>query len=328
MTKLVTSVAALQLVEAGRLALDEPLGGVVEELAAPMVLDGFDEAGQPILRPARTDLTLRRLLTHTSGFGHEVWSAPIARYQAVTGALPESSRTLESLRMPLLFDPGERWEYGIGLEWVGKVVEAASGQALGAYLRDHLTGPLGMADTDFGIVPRHHGRTARVHRRDPDGALRPIDVATAVGEYESGGGGLFGTAGDYLALLRMLLNGGRHGDVRILRPETVSAMTENHIGALDVVAMRSGMPAVSNDFELFPGQGTKWGLGALFNVEAVPGGRSAGSLGWGGVANCYYWLDPLARLAGVFMTQILPFGDPTALALFAAFERAVYGMVR
>jgi methyl acetate hydrolase len=328
MTKLVTSVAAMQIVEQGKIDLDEPLGRVVEALSAPLVLDGFDGDDAPILRPARTPLTLRRLLTHTSGFGHEAWSPPIARYQDVTGSPQESSRTLASLHMPLLFDPGERWEYGIGLEWVGKCIEAASGQTLGAYFRDHITGPLGMKDTTFGVVPSHRGRLARVHQREPDGSLRRIDVSTKVGEYESGGGGLFGSAGDYLSFLRMLLNGGRHGDVRILKPKTVSSMIGNHIGSIDVVGMKSGMPSVSNDFELFPGESKKWGLGALVNVEAVPGGRAAGSLGWGGVANCYYWLDPSTRLAGVFMTQVLPFGDPTALSIFGEFERCVYGLAK
>jgi CubicO group peptidase (beta-lactamase class C family) len=326
MTKLVTSIAAMQLVEQGRIALDEPLGRLMEALAEPLVLEGFDKRGAPILRKSRRPLTLRQLLTHTSGFGHEAWSPPIGRYQDVTGSLPESSRTNASLHMPLLFDPGERWEYGIGLEWVGKAIEAVSGESLGRYFRDHITGPLGMKDTTFGVAPQHRGRIARVHRREPDGTLRPIDISTAVGEYESGGGGLYGTAGDYLTFLRMLLNGGRHGDLQILKPETVTSIIANHIGSIDVVTMRSAMPAVSNDFELFPGRPKKWGLGALVNVEAVPDGRSAGSFGWGGVANCYYWLDPSARRAGVFMTQILPFGDPTALSVFGTFEQGIYGL--
>ena len=324
MTKLVTSVAALQLVEQGKLALDEPLGRPIPELAAPMVLDGFSADGSPRLRPAKRPLTLRRLLTHTSGFGHEAWSAGIARYQDVTGAPKESSRTNASLRMPLLFDPGERWEYGIGLEWVGKAIEAASGKTLGAYFREHLTGPLEMNDTVFGVVPSHSGRLARVHQRDPDGSLRPIDVDTKPGEYEAGGGGLFGTAGDYLTFLRMLLNHGRLGRSQILKPETVELLGRNHLGPIEVVQMKSGLPALSNDFELFPGMSKKWGLGALINVEPGPNGRSPGSQGWGGIANCYYWLDPTKRLAGVFLIQILPFGDPIALDLFGRFERHVY----
>jgi methyl acetate hydrolase len=325
MSKTVTSVAALQLVEQGKIGLDQPLGGVVAELANLEVLEGFSPAGAPRLRLAKRPVTLRRLLTHTSGFGHDVWSADVARYQAATGIPRLSTQTNASLRLPLLFDPGDKWEYGVGLEWVGKVVEAVSGQTLGAYLRENVTGPLGMRDTEFGIVPRHHGRVASVYRRQPHGGLEPIEMTAMPGEYEAGGGGLYGTAGDYLVFLRMLLNQGEYKSHRILKPETVAMMGENHCGEVSVAMMKSGDPLTSNDFELYPEMVKRWGLHAMITPSAGPDGRSAGSQGWGGVANCYFWIDPAKQIAGIFLTQIMPFGDKRALALSAAFERGVYG---
>lgn len=325
MTKTITSVAAMQLVEQGKIALDQPLGELVPELANLEVLEGFGADGAPRLRPAKRPVTLRRLLTHTSGFGHEIWSQDIARYQAATGMPSLGTQTNASLRLPLLFDPGEKWEYGVGLEWVGKAIEAASGETLGAYLRRNVTGPLSMRDTEFGIAPAHRGRVASVYQREPDGRLTPTEMSSKPGEYEAGGGGLYGTAGDYLVFLRMLLNDGAHEGRRILKPETVALMGQSQTGSVAVAAMKSREPRTSNDFELFPDMVKRWGLAAMITPAAVPHGRSAGSQTWGGIANCYFWLDPAKRIAGVFLTQVMPFGDRRILDLAAAFERAIYG---
>jgi methyl acetate hydrolase len=324
MTKTVTSVAAMQLVERGKVALDQPVAEFVPELVDLQVLAGFDLNGGPRLRPAKRPVTLRHLLTHTSGFGHEVWSEDIARYQAATGTPTHGTQTNASLRLPLLFDPGERWEYGIGLEWVGKAIEAVSGMTLGAYIRENVTGPLGMRDTEFGIAPEHRGRIASVYQRDQDGQLTLIEMSSKPGEYEAGGGGLYGTAGDFLTFLRMLVNDGEHEGRRIVEPETVSLMGQNHSGSIAVTTMRSREPLMSNDFELFPDMSKRWGLGAMITPAAGSDGRSAGSQSWGGIANCYFWLDPAKGIAGVFLTQVLPFGDKRILDLSAAFERDVY----
>ncbi len=319
LTKAVTSVAAMQLVEAGRVGIDQPLGALVPKLADLQVLDGFDAAGQPRLRPARRALTLHDLLTHTSGFVYEMWNEDLARYVRVTGRPGSASGLNAGLDMPLAFDPGERWEYGIGIDWAGKVVEAASGQTLGAYLDEHVFAPLGMTDTRFG---RPDGpRLATIHHRAPDGSLRAGSSGRpARPELESGGGGLFSTAPDYLRFLAMLLRGGDG----VLRPETVAAMGRNQIGALDVAMLRSGNPALSNDAEFFPGKPKGWGYGFLVNGEAGHAGRAANSQAWAGLANCYYWIDPARRIAGLLMTQVLPFADPAVLALLDAFETAVY----
>ena len=318
LTKAVTSVAAMQLVEQGRVGLDQPLGAVVPKLANLQVLEGFGQDGQPILRPARREVTLHDLLTHTSGFVYEMWNAGIGQYTRATGKPGSASGLNVGLEMPLAFDPGERWEYGIGVDWAGKVVEAVSGQTLGDYFAQHVTGPLGMTDTQFGRPDSE--RVVTIHNRLPDGTLSVGRLGRpSKPELESGGGGLYSTAPDYLKFLAMLVRGGDG----ILRPETVAQMGRNQIGALDVSRMQTVMPPMSNDAEFFPGMVKGWGYGFVINSEKGHAGRAANSLAWAGLANCYYWIDPSSRIAGVLMAQILPFADPAVLGLLDAFEAAV-----
>lgn len=328
MTKAVTSVAAMQLVEEGRLALDEPIGRVLPDLAAPFVLQGFDPAGKPRLRPAKRPVTLRHLLTHTAGFGYEMLSGDLIRYVAVTKTPSGSTGQLASLRLPLLFDPGDRWHYGINTDWVGRVVEAASGQTLDAYFRDHIFAPLGMTDSGFQLSSAEEDRLVSVHQRQADGSLKPIavDIPPRHPEFWGGGGALYSTGPDYLAFLRMLLGNGQFGQARLLRPETVREIGHNQVGDLTAGEMHSVMPERTNDFILFPDGSARWGLAYMINTKPGPFGRSAGSLSWGGIFNSYYWIDPAKRVAAVILTQLLPFADPRVLALYGAFERALYDM--
>jgi methyl acetate hydrolase len=325
MTKALTSVAAMQQVEQGRLSLDAPIAAVLPALAKPQVLDGFEPSGAPRLRPAAGPVTLRQLLTHTAGYGYDSWNQELARALPQLD-LPRLPRNPDELaRFPLLFDPGARWNYGISTDLVGLAVEAASGQRLDDYLRDHVLTPLGMHDTAFHLSPAQRARLTQVHARGSDGALSVIDwpVGNAPG-YCMGGGGLCSTARDYLRFVRMLLGGGALDGARVLKPETVAEMGRNQIGALNVLPMRTTDPARSNDVELFPGMAKKWGLGFLINTETTPSGRSAGALAWAGLGNTYYWIDPTRRIAGVILTQILPFGDHEALELLDRFEQGVY----
>jgi methyl acetate hydrolase len=325
MTKAVTSVAAMQLVERGRLQLDAPVPDIDPAMSAPQVLTGFDAQGQPQLRPAKRPITLKHLLTHTAGFGYEVWDPDLARYVAAIGMPGMGTGKLAALRMPLVFDPGERWEYGINIDWVGRIVEEVSGQKLDAYCHDHIFAPLEMRDSGFAPTPEQRARQAALHQREPDGSLtsQPFEELTPR-EFLSGGGGLYSTAGDYLNFLRALLRGGRHDAARILRPETVALMGQNQIGSIQAGIMKTNAPLLSNDVDFFPGMAVRWGLGNMINTAAGPNGRSAGSLTWAGLFNTYYWLDPVRGVAGLILTQILPFADPQAVALYGAFERAVY----
>jgi len=325
MTKAITSVAAMQLVEQGKLTLDADMAGVLPELAGRRVLEGFDAGGAPKLRPARRPITLRHLLTHTAGFSYDTWSADIARYMAYAGLPSIITCRNAALATPLLFDPGERWEYGINVDFVGKAVEAISGQSLDIYLREHIFSPLGMKDTGFRLTAEKRSRLASMHARQADGSNSPIEFELPQEpEFFMGGGGLYGTGSDYLRFIRMILGGGSLDGVRILRRETVSDMACNQIGGIEMGVMKSAQPQSSNDVNLFPGIVKKWGLGFMINTADVPGGRAAGSLAWAGLFNTYFWIDPHRQRGGAILTQILPFADPWVLNLLGEFERGVY----
>jgi methyl acetate hydrolase len=325
MTKAITATAAMQLVERGKLGLERSASEVVPELAAAKVLEGFDSAGKPRLRAPKRPITLRHLLTHTAGYAYEIWEPAVAQYQTVTGTPGITTCTNAALTTPLMFDPGDRWEYGINIDWVGKMIEAMSGQKLDRYFQENIFGPLGIQDTSFKLSPSQRARLASVHQRDERGALAPIEFGLPEEpEFLMGGGGLYGTAGDYLTFAQMILNDGRFKGAQVLRPETVALMAQNHIGALEVGVFKTAMPGLSKDIELFPGMSKKWGLSFLINTQQAPTGRAAGSLAWAGLANTYFWIDRARRVCGVFLSQVLPFYDDKAIELFGAFETEVY----
>lgn len=327
MTKAITGAAAMQQVERGKLSLDTPAKATISYLGEVGVLEGFDAAGKPRTRKPKRDITLRHLLTHTAGFSYEIWNADIGRYQEAMGVPGITGCENKALTTPLLFDPGDRWDYGINIDWAGKMVEAASGKTLGQYFRDELLGPLGMDSTGFFITPTMRARLAKIHHRGPDGTLAP-DLALELPqqpEFEMGGGGLYSTAGDYLKFVRMMLNEGRSDRGRaVLKPETAALMSKNAMGATKVTLLKTVAPPLSNDAEFFPGMDKQWGLSFMINNAQAPTGRSAGSLAWAGLANTYFWIDQKKGVGGVYVTQILPFADTKSLPLFYAFEKAVY----
>ncbi len=326
MTKAITSTAAMQLVERGKLSLDAPIAPVLPELASPKVLDGFDASGEPRLRPAKRPITLRHLITHTAGFGYDIWNPDLLRYEEKTGTPGITTCERKALTTPLTFDPGDKWDYGINIDFVGKAVEAVSGQKLGDYFRENLFEPLGMKDTGFKLGDSQRSRLVGMHARQADGSLAPMPFEIPQEpEFQMGGGGLYGTGADYLAFEMMFLNGGKAGNGKqVLKPETVRAAGENQMGAINVRLLKTAIPPYSNDAEFFPGMVKKWGLGFMINTERVPGGRSAGSLAWAGLGNTYFWIDPARRIASVILMQLVPFADAKALALLSKFETAVY----
>jgi methyl acetate hydrolase len=325
MTKAITSTAAMRLVEQGKLSLDWPIAEVLPELASPLVLEGFDATGEPRLRPARQRITLRHLITHTAGFVYDIWSPEMGRYMEKRGVPGVISCQNAALMLPLVFDPGDRWDYGIGIDWVGKAVERASGQSLGDFFAEHIFGPVGMTDTGFTVTSDRRARLAGMHARAENGMLSPIPFELPQEpEFQMGGGGLYGTAEDYLAFERLFLNQGRADGGQVLRPETVQLMSQNAIGGLDVRLLKTAVPVYSNDAEFFPGMVKKWGLGFMISTQAVPGGRGPGSLAWAGLCNSYFWIDPAKGIAGVILMQLIPFADPKALALLDGFEKALY----
>jgi CubicO group peptidase (beta-lactamase class C family) len=319
MTKPVTSVAVMQLVEAGRLGLDDPASTYLPELADVKVFERFDgRTGAYTVRPAKKAVTVRHLLTHTGGFGYNFTSPVVRDFQPRDGEQFPAG--------PLLFEPGERWLYGSNSTWAGRLVEVLSRQPLEAYFRERIFAPLGMQETFYNVPEDKRARVVTVHRRNADGTFSvepmqpPFTITRPIGD-----GGLSSTAADYIRFLQMLLGGGALGGGRVLSRETVALMGQNHIGGLGVPALKSAMPDRSADWTRLVADGRdKWGLGFLITATGRPGLRSAGSLSWGGINNTYFWIDPARGVAGVILMQFLPFADPRALAVYDAFERAVY----
>ena len=325
MTKPVVGACAMQLVEQGKLSLDEPAGKVIPHLGQVQVLTGWDAAGKPLTRPPKTPITLRRLLSHTSGYVYDIWDPEMARYHKTMDIPRAGSGKNLALTIPLAFDPGQKWEYGIGIDWAGKMIEAVSGMRLGQYVQKNIADPLGMGSTAFRITPDMRTRIAKVHARQPDGSLTV--TATEVPqdpEFEPGGGGLYSTVSDYQRFMRMIMNGGRGNGNQVLRPETVGMMSKNAMGSLRVEMLRTQNPALSADAEFFTGTPKSWGLTFMINEAPAPTGRSAGSLAWAGLANTYFWIDPRKNIGGILMMQTLPFVEPKSIALFTAYEKSVY----
>jgi methyl acetate hydrolase len=322
MTKAVTGAGVMQQVERGRLSLDGDIAAILPQLGRVQVLKGFDADGQPRLRAPKRAITLRHLLTHTAGYAYDWWNGDITRYMELTATPGVLSCQNAALALPLIADPGEKWEYGISIDWAGKAIEAVSGQTLDKYLQESLLQPLGMTDTAFKIGDAQRRRLARIYSRTPEGLI-PTDMEIPQNpEFHMGGGGLYSTVGDYLKFAQMILHGGTFNGAQVLRPETVATMSHNAMGDLVCNAMKTVAPSFSHDVDFVAGM--QWGLSFLINPEQLPTGRSAGSLAWAGLANSYYWIDPTRKVAGVYAAQVLPFFDEKAARAFAGFETAVY----
>jgi len=324
MTKALTGAAAMQQVERGKLQLDTPAHKILPQLKESRVLTGFDADGQPMTRAPKRDVTLRHLLTHTSGHSYDIWNKQIGEYMKVKNVPGIISCQNAALTTPLVFDPGERWEYGTGIDFAGKMVEAVSGQKLGDYMRDNLLLPLGMNSSAFKITDDMRSRLSRMHARTPDGLVAIDFEIPQAPEFEMGGGGMYSTVGDYLKFVQMMLNSGKGNGNQVLKPSTVALMSKNAMGKIRVTMLKPAGVGSSNDAEFFPGLPKGWGLSFMTNEAKAPTGRSAGSLAWAGLANSFYWIDQKKGVAGVLATQILPFADVKALPLFEGFETAVY----
>jgi methyl acetate hydrolase len=324
MTKALGCVAALQLVEQGRLTLDQEVASVLPAFAQLRVLDGFD-GDEPRLRAPARQATIRELMTHTAGHGYWFLNEDLVHYQDATGAPNVVSGLREGLETPLMSDPGSRWEYGINIDWVGQVVEAISGQDLAAYLDEHLLGPLGMTESTFAPTAEQRARLMPVHHRLPDGSLVAGDVDWATDpEFWAAGHGLYGPAREYARFMAAMLNGGELDGARILRPETVDLAFANHLGDIPFPErMTSAVPELTNDVDMPPvRQG--WGLAFRLMLEDLPGMRRAGTADWAGLFNCYYWIDRASGVSAAFLTQVLPFFDAQVVDTALAVEQAVY----
>jgi methyl acetate hydrolase len=328
MTKAITSVAAMQLVERETLTLDEPVTKHLPKLSGLEVLEGFDKnTGKPVLRPASKPVTLRHLLTHTAGFAYDTWDANLSKYVELSRRDAGGANTRVT---PLMFEPGTRWEYGTNIDWVGRLVEAVTGQTLEAYFQQHILAPLGMRDTGFILPAEKFDRLVSLYERQAGGSLKetPRTQPSPPTSF-NGGGGLFSTAGDYVRFMQMILRHGRGADKQpILQAKTVDMMASNQIGELRAGILKSVKPERSSDLDLHPGFSDRFGFGFLINTTAYAGGRSAGGLAWAGLWNTYFWIDPKREICGVLLMQFLPFADREAVGMLGDFEQAVYAMSR
>jgi methyl acetate hydrolase len=328
-TKAITGTAALQLVEDGKLDLDAPAKTYLPEIGELMVIEGFDANGEPKLRTPKRDVTTRMLMLHTAGLGYDFFNEHYNRLAREKGQPSIITSSKASLRTPLLFDPGDKWEYGSNMDWCGQVVEAIAGKRLGEVFATRIFEPLGMHETSFELTDALRARVAGMHARNADGSLTPMEFELpSQPEVHMGGHGLYSTVGDYMRFIRMWLNDGNGEHGRVLKAETVQMAEKNHLGDKKITMLPGVIPSLSNDAEFFPGLSKSWALTFMVNDEEAPTGRPAGALGWAGLANLFYWIDRRNGFGGFWATQILPFGDPTSFVGYIDFETAFYSSLR
>ena len=325
-TKAITGTAVLQLVEEGKLDLDAPAKTYAPDIGQLQVLDGFDAAGKPQLRAPKREITTRMLLLHTAGFGYDFFNAQYNRLAQEHGQASVTTSSKASLMSPLLFDPGERWEYGSNIDWAGQVVEGITGQRLGAVMQERIFAPLGMTSSAFTLTPSMRSRLARIHQRAADGSLSAMAdfELPQPPEVDMGGHGLYSTVEDYMKFIRMWLNDGVGEHGRVLKKETILAAEKNGLGDKKIKMLPGVIPWLSNDAEFFPGMSKSWALTFMINDVPAPTGRPAGALAWAGLANLFYWIDRQNGVGGFWGTQILPFADACSVTGYLDFETAVY----
>lgn len=325
-TKAMTGTCIMQLVEEGKIRLDDAAKKYVPEIAELQVLDGFDAAGQPKTRPPKRDITLNDLMLHTSGLCYEFFSPDDLKFRGAKNIPTVVSSSFASIRTVLLHEPGERWTYGVNIDWLGRVVEQQRGKRLGEVMKERIFEPLDMHDTAFTMTPSMQDRRATIHDRAMDGKLTPLPdlVLPQPPEMDMGGHGLYATVGDYMKFIRMILNDGAGPKGRVLKAETVDLMSRNGLGDIKSGGWTTSIPSLSNNGEFFPSVKKGWGYTFQINEEQTPSGRPAGSLMWAGLANLFYWIDRKNGIGGFWGSQILPFQDVSSYAGFVDFETAVY----
>ena len=326
-TKAITGTACLQLVEDGKLDLDAPAKTYAPAIGKLQVIEGFDADGNPKLRAPKRDVTTRMLLLHTAGFGYDFFNETYNRLAQTRGQPSVITSSHAAINTPMLFDPGEAWEYGSNIDWAGQVVEGIAGKRLGEVMQDRIFKPLGMEDTAFTMNESMRRRMATMHQRDDSGHLSPLADFTLPQDPEvhMGGHGLYSTPLDYVKFIRMWLNDGMGPGGRVLKNDTVDMAARNGLqGDMKIKGLSGVIPSLSNYAEFFPGMPKSWALTFMINEKDAPTGRPAGSLAWAGLANLYYWIDRNNGIGGFWATQILPFVDPRSVGGYLDFETAVY----
>ena len=316
MTKAITSAAIMQLVDEGKLKVDDDVAKYLPKYKDPLVITKVNEAdGTYETRPAKRPITIRHLLTHTSGVGYGFSSPMLAK-------IIEKTKKSE-LDLPLLFDPGESWAYGASTRVLGLVVEAISGQKIDAYLQARILGPLDMTDTSYLVPTTKYSRVVAVNARNASGKFEERPMPATIPATVQGDGGLYGTASDYGLFLRMLLNRGTLNGKRILSENAVKNMLAPSTGTVVVKEQQSSNLSLSRNFPVGAGK-DKWGLGFQLAAEQLPNRRSPGSGTWAGIFNTHFFIDPSKEIGVVVMMQTLPFYDEASMKVYSGVEEAVY----
>lgn len=327
-TKALTGTLAMQLIEEGKISLNDDAGTYAPEIDKLEVLDGFDADGTPRTRPPKRKITINDLLLHTSGLCYEFFAEGDLKYRTAKGIPSIVSNTFEAINVALMHDPGEAWTYGVNIDWLGRIIEQQRGDRLGAVMKQRLFDPLGMTDIGFRMSESMKARRVTIHDRAADGKLTPVPalVLPDPPAMDMGGHGLYATVGEYMKFIRMILNDGAGANGRVLKAETVARMAQDGLQAmgLSVGGWTTSIPSLSNTGEFFPGLDKGWAYTFMTNREDAPSGRPAGSLMWTGLANSYFWIDRRNGLGGYWATQILPFQDAASYPGFVEFETAVY----
>lgn len=329
-TKAITGTAIMQCLEEGKIDLDAPAKNYAPDIGKLQVLDGFDASGNPKLRAPKRDITTRMLMLHTAGFGYDFFNANYNQMAQKHGQPSVVSASRAAIMTPLLFDPGDKWEYGSNIDWCGQVVEGIRGKRLGEVFKERIFAQLGIEDMAFTMTPSMLKRQADIHARGADGSLAPMSFTLPQPpEIDMGGHGLYATVGEYMKFIRMWLNDGNGPNGRVLKKETVEAAVKNGLQSHQKVVMLPGViPSLSNDAEFFPGLKKSWSYTFMVNDEVAPTGRPAGAVAWAGLANLFYWIDRQNGFGGFWATQILPFADTPSVLGYYDFETAVYQNLR
>jgi methyl acetate hydrolase len=327
-TKALTGTLVMQLVEEGKLSLDDAAGRYTPEIDELQVLDGFGADDQPRLRAPKRRITVNDLMLHTSGLCYEFFSGDDLKFRTARNIPTVVSSSFESIRTVLLHDPGAAWTYGVNLDWLGRIVEKTRDKRLGDVMKERIFEPLGMKEIGFRMTDAMKARRAVIHDRAADGKLTPLPdlVLPDPPPMDMGGHGLYATIGEYMKFIRMVLNGGIGANGRVLKAETVDAMSRDGLKALglDAGGWTTSIPSLSNSGEFFPGAPKGWAYTFMVNRERTPSGRTPGSLMWGGLANSFYWIDRSAGIGGCWASQVLPFQDISSYPAFVEFETTVY----
>ena len=317
MTKPVTSVAIMMLVDAGKVKLDDPVSKYLPEFKGRPVIDQFNEADASYTtRPAKREITIRHLMTHSSGLGYAFTNPTVKK-------IVDATKKNEP-ELALLHDPGEKWTYSASTRVLGWVVEKVSGQTLDVYLQKQIFEPLKMVDTAHVVPADKVSRVVTVHSRK-GGKLTEAPNDLKQESPIRGDGGLYSTARDYSQFVRMLLNGGTLNGAKILSPKAVQMMSAMPAGGPVMQTQPDANPDRTRPFPIGAGK-DKFGLG--FQVSAADPQyakfRSPGSLAWGGINNTHFWIDPKRQIAGIVLMQVLPFYDDASVGVLRGIEEQVY----